>query len=512
MGRRIDRLRPIHDNRHTVNYNNCNDDYNYNCNYDNYSNNNYNCTNVGDDSPPPSSPYSPHPSSPSSPPPSSPSSPHPSSESSPPPSLPSSPHPSSPSSPPPSSPSSPHPSSESSPPPSSPSSPHPSSPSSPPPSSQSSPPPSSESSPPPSSPSSPHPSSPSSPPPSSQSSPPPSSPSRPHPPSPSSPPPSSPSSPPPSPTSSPHPSSPFTNSKKPPVISTKAASVNKETTEDRSGHITLKYGFHEAFGDLSDCAPGMNACADTMASEIDAATGDTSLVCQAVDKSLSCIATETSSCDVLAKAQIAGAMTNFIETYIGPDFNCTLANANDPAFQTDACGDAMSYCSNFYFEAEFSQEMIDACALFDQYFTCMSTNTSVCTDPTAVTEIQNAVDKTRTMANGEFYFCEERKQYSLDACDSGFDQCVAPISSVGSGKEACQTVDTMISCVGTLTALASGTCSPRQSTLYQGTAKTMSESFTGSPNFCLWDDNASSTNILSTVNAAVAVLAYLMTS
>ena len=50
------------------------------------------------------------------------------------------------------------------------------------------------------------------------------------------------------------------------------------------------------------------------------------------------------------------------------DYGCTIqipllpANANDPAFQIDDCGKAMSYCSNFYFQAEFTQEMDDACA------------------------------------------------------------------------------------------------------------------------------------------------------
>ena len=49
-----------------------------------------------------------------------------------------------------------------------------------------------------------------------------------------------------------------------------------------------------------------------------------SILSRAVDKSLLCVATETSSCDLLSKAQIAGAMMNLIDTYTGPDYSCTL--------------------------------------------------------------------------------------------------------------------------------------------------------------------------------------------
>ncbi|XP_046339577.2 mucin-5AC-like [Haliotis rufescens] len=231
------------------------------------------------------------------------------------------------------------------------------------------------------------------------------------------------------------------------------------------------------------CEDAVNLCGNTMFAEIAAASGDNTAICAAVDTALGCVATETASCDLLAKADIIAAMDDIIGLYKDAPYNCALPNANNAAYD-DPCADALSYCVNIYYEAEYTPTTTESCQGFDRYLLCLQTNTTSC-DATAQTLIAQTSAETVSKMNADPYFCSERNTYDIAGCESGFYECVNPLSAVSQNTSAtsnqvCSEITVFTNCVTTNNAK----CSPRLQQQYNENAANLTVTFQGDPYYC----------------------------
>ncbi|XP_067654500.1 mucin-22-like [Haliotis asinina] len=250
----------------------------------------------------------------------------------------------------------------------------------------------------------------------------------------------------------------------------------------------MKYSYVASFlllaqGVSGACEDTVNVCGNTMFAEIDAASGDNTAICAAVDKALGCVATETANCDLLEKADIVAAMNDIIGVYKADPYNCTLSNSNNAAFN-DPCGDALSYCLNIYYEAQFTPTTTGSCQEFDRYLLCLETNTTAC-DASSQTLITQTKSDTVTTMNTDPYFCSERDTYDIAGCESGFNDCVNPLSAISqsttaTSNQVCSEITVFTNCVTANNAR----CSPRLQQQYTGNAVNLTVAFQGDPYYC----------------------------
>ncbi|XP_046559780.1 cell wall integrity and stress response component 4-like [Haliotis rubra] len=222
---------------------------------------------------------------------------------------------------------------------------------------------------------------------------------------------------------------------------TSAKANNSDKTSSASS-LLLAQGVSGA------CEDTVNVCGNTMFAEIDAASGDNPAICAAVDKALECVATETASCALMEKADIIAAMDDIIGVYKAAPYNCTLPNSNNAAFN-DPCGDALSYCLNIYYEAQFTPTTTGSCQEFDRYLLCLQANTTAC-DATAQTLITQTKSDTVTTMNAD------------------------PLLLLG------DEITVFTNCVTTNNAK----CSPRLQQQYSGNAVNLTVTFQGDPYYC----------------------------
>ncbi|ESO97972.1 hypothetical protein LOTGIDRAFT_153082 [Lottia gigantea] len=234
---------------------------------------------------------------------------------------------------------------------------------------------------------------------------------------------------------------------------------------------------------LAYCAGESMFCINQFNQDEYLANGTVSLICQAVDKALSCVANKTSTCDPISAATVANSMSGIIEGYQGPPNNCSLENSNNPAFKLDGCTKALADCDKKLTEAKTNIDVNEGCRINEVYKNCMRENTTDC-DVTFVDSINQNIQQADLYFIQRNYFCQERNANNLTECDASFRNCNSIIQDIGrtvtKSQQVCKLAEKFDLCRTNMT----DSCTPQIGKFYNKNGETSSERFTGVPFFC----------------------------